>query len=269
MANFRGASIGQWGTQRGKHLFERQLCSSIVTDGDVIPLALLDRQRDPHQSGCHLVGGGGLGVEGNGRGGVQYLNQRGQFDGCIHYGHVQARLRTGPWVCRQYLKRFLPEQIHLLRPTWGNSAGQLAELVHQRTKLQLAEQGLHFSRIEGVRFGLFEVERNRQIGSNGSEIAAHGCGCFPCFQLGPPARLDLVQMSIDVIKGGILGKQVFGSLLTHARHARDVVRLVADDGLVVYHLLRADTKLAYHILGGDVVLLVARQINDCALVHEL
>ena len=157
----------------------------------------------------------------------------------------------------------------MLRAGRGDAASQFLQLVHQRAELQLAEQGLHFGRVEGVGFGLLEIERNRQIGADGGEIAAHVSGFFPRFQLGAPARLDLVQVGIDVVEGGVLAEQVFGGLLAHAGHARDVVGRVADDGLIVHHLLRADAELAHHVVGGDVILVVARQIDDGALVHQL
>ncbi len=71
MPDLGDASIRKRVAQGGDHLLERQLAALVVPDRDVIALAFLDRQGDPHQAGGHLIGGGGLGVEGDDGGRLQ------------------------------------------------------------------------------------------------------------------------------------------------------------------------------------------------------
>ncbi len=66
--DFGNGRVGQGAAQSIQHLLDGQLAGSIdVTQWDIVALPGFNRQGDAHQVGPHLVGGGGLGIEGDSR----------------------------------------------------------------------------------------------------------------------------------------------------------------------------------------------------------
>ncbi len=117
---------------------------------------------------------------------------------------------------------------------------------------------------------LLKVQFDRQVGTDGRQVAAQIGQVAPLFQFGPPAIFHLVEMGIDAVERAELVEQVEGGLFAHARHAGDVVGCVADEGFVIHHLLRADAELAgLYVFGRDVGLVIARHVDGGAFVDEL
>ena len=76
MRHLGDAWTGERTTQRLDDLAHGQVLACQVGQRDVVALAFLHRQRDADDLGLHLVGGGGLGVEGDDLGAVQLADQR-------------------------------------------------------------------------------------------------------------------------------------------------------------------------------------------------
>ncbi len=161
----------------------------------------------------------------------------------------------------------------LPEPAAGADAGgaaQRRDLRDQGAELQFGQEVHHDRRIEIMGACPFQVQLDRDIGVDGRQVAAHIGGVASLLQFRPPAVLHLVEMGIDLIQVPVFFQQPERGLLAHAGHAGDVVGVVPDHGFVIHHLLRADAELAgFHILRGQVGLVVARHVDRRALVHQL
>ena len=76
-------------------------------------------------------------------------------------------------------------------------------------------------------------------------------------------------MGVDVVQRPVFCQQAFGCLFANAGHAGNVVRLVPDQGLVIHHLVGPDVEFVHHIIDRDEVLIIARQVDDGAVIDQL
>ena len=120
-----------------------------------------------------------------------------------------------------------------------------------------------------MRPGRLKIQFDLQAGTNLGEITTK-IGILPAgFQLGLPAIFNLIHILIDGIQGAKFFEQGNGRLFTHARHAGDVIGFIADEGFVIHHLIGTNAQFTNDILIGDVVLVIAGEVDGGAFIDQL
>ena len=135
----------------------------------------------------------------------------------------------------------------------GQFPGQRGQPVDQAAELELTEETDHLGPVVVGEPGCLQVQRDRQVPDDPGQLAALEyllAGFDELFtQL---VRLDLVEPPEDPFERTELPDKLGGGLLPHPGYARDVVRWVALEGLVVDHLVRSKLE-PLPDLGGIVV----------------
>ncbi len=125
----------------------------------------------------------------------------------------------------------------------GSGDGRLArerrQSIDQRAELKLAEEPDHFRPVVVGEAGRLQVERDRQIANDSTQLAAGEDLLARLHELvaelvGP----DLVDAPVNAFERTELAHELRRRLLADARNPRDVVGRVALEGLVVDHLVR-------------------------------
>ena len=120
--------------------------------------------------------------------------------------------------------------------------------------------------------GFVQVEADLQVGYNGRQAAAEVGVVAASRQLLAHAFGQFIQVGIDALQGIVFLQQADGRLFANASHAGDVVGGIADQGLVIHHLVGAHAQVLQHIFGKIIFGIgaaLAGQIHQDALVDEL
>ncbi len=116
---------------------------------------------------------------------------------------------------------------------------------------------------------MIQIQFDVQVGFDLRQIATEMGVRLVLFEFRLPAFFHLIDVFVDVVERAVFFEQGNGGLFTNARHAGDVIGLVADDGFVIHDLRGQHAKFFEDILILDVILVIAREIHDRTLVDKL
>ena len=142
----------------------------------------------------------------------------------------------------------------------------LGQPLHQRAELQLVEQRLDALAVEAPQPALIDVKLDRRVAADRRLVLAEQRLLLELAQLLPQLlRRHLRDRRVDALDAPELLDQLRRRLLADARHARDVVRRVALQPLVVGNLRRLEVVSLAHAVSvvGD-----RRRGLDVRPVHE-
>ena len=133
------------------------------------------------------------------------------------------------------------------RGTLAAQPQPLDEILKLQPREQLVQRGLVHLRCGQI----FHVQLERRVAVNRREPVAVLCGLLARLQLGTRALFDLrvIQMLVNAVQRAEIVQQLHGGLFADARHARDIVRRVAHQGLEVDQVDRVEPVFFAELFG--------------------
>jgi hypothetical protein len=132
-----------------------------------------------------------------------------------------------------------------LRPGGRDARGRQA--VDERSELELAEPLRHGTAVVSTGARLVQTQVDGQVGHDPTNLAAHERRFAVLGESITELALHLVEVLVDAVQRAELLEQADRRLLPDPRDARDVVRGVALQCLVVEHLVRTEAVSVHHL----------------------
>ena len=148
------------------------------------------------------------------------------------------------------------------------------DALEDRAEFELAEDGDHVLAVVSADLGVLQIEQDGGVVDDGGELlgAERNLALLAELLLGC-GRLDLVEVRVNLVEAAPFVEQLDRTLVAQPLDAGDVVRLVADDRLVVDDLDRVHAVAVAHALSGvvahDIALEGAEHVDGHAVADQL
>ncbi|MNZ61040.1 hypothetical protein D3C78_791220 [compost metagenome] len=260
LADLGPGRVFQQRLERGQHRVAIELLGHAhvaVGQRHVGRLMGADGEGQADQLGLLGVETGGLGVEGEQLGGLEFRQPGGELRGLQH-GLVALLGGDGRWGCRLGVAR-VSRCAAGRRSACRRSAGRLGlaqQVVQPALELQLAVQRDQRLAVRCAGVQLVEAELQRHVGLDGGQLVGQVGHLAVFLELGRQRlgaadrqRRHLREVGVDHVEAAAQAlQQAQRGLLADPGHAGDVVDLVAHQRQVVDDEFRTDTEFLLHAI---------------------